>query len=232
MIVRATPDMETFALVLEGNRDTVALCTKTDMQTTTSISFEANIEELILTKESLVVVLAKKTYLFNKNNLKCVDQILTCFNSKGLAALPCDEKPNNKILVCPAKKFGDLAVHHYYADKMVEEFISAHTSRISAVSVNAMGTQIASASEKGTLVRIFSVDGGHCLQELRRGTRTASISELIFHPTLNLLACSSNKSSIHLFETKGSVEQCLKRKEYGFTKQNSNEQIFDNRKSR
>lgn len=226
--------MEMFALVLEGSRDTVSLCNRCDMKTTTSISFEANIVELILTKESLVVILPKVTYLFNKSNLKCVDQIPTCYNWKGLAALPCEEKPKNKILVWPAKKFGDLIVHQYYADDVVENHIIAHESRISAVSVNSKGTLIASASEKGTLVRIFSVDSGHCLQELRRGTKKASINELIFHPTMNLLACSSDKSSVHLFEIKISVEQCVKSKEYGFSRHNSDDQVdtIDNRKSR
>lgn len=116
----------------------------------------------------------------------------------------------------------------------VRHSIDAHDSQISALAVNSMGTLIASGSEKGTIIRIFSAEDGSTLQELRRGTGKASINDLVFHPNLNLLACSSNKTSIHLFEIKESIQKCLKSKEYGFCKRKStkeNIRLFDNKKS-
>ena len=80
--------------------------------------------------------------------------------------------------------------------------INAHESDVGALAVNADGTLVASASTKGTIIRIFSAEDGKCLQELRRGSGKAFITSIIFHPTLHLIACTSNKSSIHLFEIK------------------------------
>ena len=82
-----------------------------------------------------------------------------------------------------------LKVHIFVMDKSIENIVTAHESEIGALTVNAEGTLIASASTKGTLIRILSVEGGEQLQELRRGTGKAVIHNLIFHPTLNLLAC-------------------------------------------
>ena len=94
------------------------------------------------------------------------------------------------------------------------------------------GTLIASASTKGTLIRIISVEGGEQLQELRRGTGKALISNLIFHPSLNLLACWSDRKSVHVFEIKKSVEKCIDSKEFGFSQSEKRKNVeADNRKS-
>ena len=82
--------------------------------------------------------------------------------------------------------------------------INAHESDVGALAVNGDGTLVASASTKGTIIRIFSAEDGKCLQELRRGSGKAFITSIIFHPTLHLIACTSNRSSIHLFEIKKS----------------------------
>ena len=67
------------------------------------------------------------------------------------------------------------------------------------------------------MIRIFSTENGDLLQELRRGSNKAVITDIIFHPSLNLLACTSNRTSIHLFEIKKSIEKCIESKEYGFS---------------
>lgn len=85
------------------------------------------------------------------------------------------------------------------------------------MAVNSEGTLIATASIRGTIIRIFSVEEGELLQELRRGSSKAFITSITFHPTLNMLACTSNKSSIHLFEIKKSIEKCIETKHVGFS---------------
>jgi WD40 repeat protein len=103
------------------------------------------------------------------------------------------------------------------AEKSLSSSIQAHDTELGAISVNPEGTLIASASQKGTIIRIFSADGGEKLQELRRGSDSAIISSIVFHPTLHLIAVTSDKSSIHLFEIKKSIEKCIELKQYGFT---------------
>jgi WD40 repeat protein len=76
---------------------------------------------------------------------------------------------------------------------------------------------IASASQKGTVIKIFSADGGELLQNLRRGSKGATITSIVFHPSLHIIACTSDRSSIHLFEIKKSIEKCIQLKQYGFT---------------
>lgn len=102
-------------------------------------------------------------------------------------------------------------------DKSIESIIQAHESDVGALAVNADGTLIATASIRGTIIRIFSAEEGVLLQELRRGSSKAFITSLNFHPSINMIACTSNRSSIHLFEIKKSVEKCIETKHVGFS---------------
>ena len=106
-------------------------------------------------------------------------------------------------------------------DKSIESIIQAHESDVGALAVNADGTLIATASIRGTIIRIFSAEEGQLLQELRRGSSKAFITSLNFHPSMNMIACTSNRSSIHLFEIKKSVEKCIDSKHVGFSNENS-----------
>lgn len=73
------------------------------------------------------------------------------------------------------------------------------------MAVNPDCTIIATASVKGTVIKLSCVETGDVLQELRRGTSAADIKSLTFHPHLNLIAINSDKASCHVFEIKKSI---------------------------
>lgn len=68
------------------------------------------------------------------------------------------------------------------------------------------------------MIKIFSADGGELLQNLRRGSKGATITSIVFHPSLNIIACTSDRESIHLFEINKAIEKCIQLKQYGFSK--------------
>lgn len=183
----------------------------------TEIAFNSNIKRILLREDLLVVVLEEKLFVFNFDTYKLIEQVETIKNPMGLCGISTALRPISKTICAPHPQKGSIRVLNYVVDKSIENVIQAHDSDIGALTVNPMGTLIASASTKGTVIRIFSAEGGEHLQELRRGSNKAVITELIFHPTLYLIACSSNKTSIHLFEIKKSVKKCIENKEYGFT---------------
>jgi WD40 repeat protein len=77
--------------------------------------------------------------------------------------------------------------------------IKLHDSAISLVSVNAGGTLGATANQTGTIVRVFDCSKLEILHELRRGASFATISSLAFNANSSLLACASNKATIHIW---------------------------------
>ncbi|KAJ1969246.1 Phosphatidylinositol 3,5-bisphosphate-binding protein [Dispira parvispora] len=77
--------------------------------------------------------------------------------------------------------------------------ITAHTSHLSCLAINAEGTKLASASEKGTLVRVFQVGSGKLLNELRRGMDRAEIYSIAFSHDSTRICVSSDKGTVHIF---------------------------------
>ncbi|KAJ1719391.1 Phosphatidylinositol 3,5-bisphosphate-binding protein [Coemansia erecta] len=81
--------------------------------------------------------------------------------------------------------------------------IAAHATAISALAVSSDGTMVASASEKGTLIRIFDTMSGRLLHELRRGVDRADIHSIAFSPDNTKLCVSSDKGTVHIFNLDG-----------------------------
>jgi len=67
------------------------------------------------------------------------------------------------------------------------------------MTLNFSGNLLATASDKGTLIRIFSTEDGTPLQEVRRGSDKAEIYSIAFDKNSHWIACSSDKGTIHIF---------------------------------
>jgi len=77
--------------------------------------------------------------------------------------------------------------------------IGAHEAKLNCMAVNTSGTQLATSSEKGTLIRIFNTENGQRLTELRRGTQPANVYCINFSADSRLLCVSSSHGTIHVF---------------------------------
>lgn len=58
----------------------------------------------------------------------------------------------------------------------------------------------ADCSFQGTLIRVFATSNCARLVELRRGIDPATIFSLAFNPSGTMLACTSDKSTLHIFD--------------------------------
>lgn len=77
--------------------------------------------------------------------------------------------------------------------------MEAHESSLRALALTADGCKLATASNKGTLIRVWDVASATCLQEFRRGVERASITCLAWSWDTHWLACTSDKGTTHLF---------------------------------
>ncbi|KAL7747690.1 Phosphatidylinositol 3,5-bisphosphate-binding protein [Sorochytrium milnesiophthora] len=75
----------------------------------------------------------------------------------------------------------------------------AHDGEVRVVTVNADGTVAATASERGTLIRIWDITSGRLLNELRRGADSAEIYSIEFNRASTRIVVSSDKGTIHVF---------------------------------
>lgn len=77
--------------------------------------------------------------------------------------------------------------------------IEAHQAPLSCIALNNEGTLLATASEKGTIIRVFSVPDAQKLFQFRRGSIPAKILSMAFNSTSTLLCVSSATDTVHIF---------------------------------
>ncbi|KAL3986280.1 WD domain G-beta repeat family protein [Acanthocheilonema viteae] len=78
--------------------------------------------------------------------------------------------------------------------------ISAHTSPLAALRFSYDGKKLATASTRGTVIRVFDTESGDRLYEFTRGVkRFVSIYSMAFSIDGNYLCSSSNTETVHVF---------------------------------
>lgn len=159
------------------------------------LSFRTEVRAVKLRRDRIVVVLEHKIYVYNFADLKLLLQIETIANPKGLCAL--SSTSNSSVLACPGLHKGQVRIEHYGLRKT--KFLQAHDSHLACLVLTLDGLLLATASNKGTLIRVFNTFDGTHLQELRRGVDRAEIYNIAFSVTAHWLAVSSDKGTIHVF---------------------------------
>lgn len=125
-------------------------------------SFRSDVRAVKLRRDRIVVVLEHKIYVYNFTDLKLLHQIDTLTNPRGLCCL--SHHSNTSVLACPGLQRGQVRIDHF--GLKVTKFINAHDSNIACFTLTMDGLLLATASTKGTLIRIFNTMDGTRLQEV------------------------------------------------------------------
>ncbi|GFO10392.1 WD repeat domain phosphoinositide-interacting protein 2, partial [Plakobranchus ocellatus] len=153
-----------------------------------------------LNRMRLIVCLEESLYIHNIRDMKVLHTIRdTPPNPKGICAL----SPHNEhaYLAYPGSvQAGEVQIFDTITLRAVIN-ISAHDNPLAAVAFNPQGTRLATASEKGTVIRVFSLPDGAKLFEFRRGLkRCADIQCLAFSVDSLFLCTCSNTETVHIFK--------------------------------
>lgn len=170
-------------------------------------NYSSNILSIRLNRQRLVVCLEEAIYIHNIKDMKLLKTLLdTPRNASGLCALSINH--SNSFLAYPgSSSAGEIVV--YDANMLKTECsIPAHDSPLAAIAFSPPGTKLASASEKGTVIRVFSIPEGQRLYEFRRGMkRYVSINSLVFSTDCQFLCVSSNTETVHVFRLEVPLER-------------------------
>jgi len=162
-------------------------------------SYSNTILAVKLNRARLVVCLEESLYIHNIRDMKVLHTIRdTPPNPRGLCALSINS--DNCYLAYPGSTTtGEVQLFDAF-NLQAKLMIPAHDSNLAAIAFNPSGTKMATASERGTVIRIFSVQDGARLMEFRRGVkRCAHVYSLAFSQDSDYLALSSNTETIHIF---------------------------------
>ncbi|XP_064430118.1 WD repeat domain phosphoinositide-interacting protein 4 isoform X5 [Mirounga angustirostris] len=162
--------------------------------------------------DKIVIVLRNRIYVYSfPDNPRKLFEFDTRDNPKALCPHTlglCDLCPSleKQLLVFPGHKCGSLQLVDLASTKpgtsSAPFTINAHQSDVACVSLNQPGTVVASASQKGTLIRLFDTQSKEKLVELRRGTDPATLYCINFSHDSSFLCASSDKGTVHIFALK------------------------------
>eukprot|EP00009_Paramoeba_aestuarina_P017522 CAMPEP_0201530150 /NCGR_PEP_ID=MMETSP0161_2-20130828/43850_1 /ASSEMBLY_ACC=CAM_ASM_000251 /TAXON_ID=180227 /ORGANISM="Neoparamoeba aestuarina, Strain SoJaBio B1-5/56/2" /LENGTH=230 /DNA_ID=CAMNT_0047932353 /DNA_START=218 /DNA_END=910 /DNA_ORIENTATION=+ len=127
--------------------------------------------------------------------MKILQTLDTSPNPNGLCALSPDE---NSIIAYPGKGTGEVCIYDALSLSHITT-VSAHKANLSCVSFNKDGTLLATASEKGTIIRVFQIPEARKSYSFRRGAQQADVGCLSFSLDSSLLCVSSDTGTVHVF---------------------------------
>ncbi|KRG07673.1 WD repeat domain phosphoinositide-interacting protein 2 isoform X3 [Drosophila mojavensis] len=162
-------------------------------------SYSNTILAVKLNRERLIVCLEESLYIHNIQDMKVVHTIRdTPCNQLGLCAL--SSSSEHCYLAYPGSVTSGEVQIFDAINLHAKTMIPAHDTPLAAIAFSPSGTEIATASERGTVIRVFSSQDGSRLFELRRGLkRCVSIVSLSFSTCAEYLVSSSNTETVHIF---------------------------------
>lgn len=183
------------------------------------LTFPSAVLAVRLNRKRLAVVLEEEIYLYDISNMSLLYTIPTSPNPSAICALsPSSENcyiayplpkpredpdarrpshaPPQSTYVAPTS--GEVLVFDTLTLKAVN-VIEAHRSPLCSMCLNNEGTLLATASETGTIIRVFSVPKGQKLYQFRRGTYPSTIYSMSFNLSSTLLCVSSTSDTVHIF---------------------------------
>ncbi|OCK76610.1 WD40 repeat-like protein [Lepidopterella palustris CBS 459.81] len=183
------------------------------------LTFPTRVLAVRLNRKRLVVVLEDQIYIYDISNMNMLYTADTSPNPNAICALspasdhnylvyplpmkaaptnfaPPSHAPPTPNHVAPNK--GEVLI--FDATKLeAVNVVEAHNSPLSCIALNNEGTLLATASEKGTIIRVFSVPDAQKLYQFRRGSIPARIFSMSFNSTSTLLCVSSATETVHIF---------------------------------
>lgn len=158
---------------------------------------------VLMRRDVFCVVSEYKIYVYEfGSEFRVLLHLETAGNPKGVCAL--SPGGNDWVMVCPGSTKGSVRIQ-IGLDDSISSNVVAHANSVACVAVNLTGTMAASASEQGTVIKVYNTADGSVLHELRRGTVSAQISSIVFRKDNKFLVVGSASPTVHIFRLEASA---------------------------
>ncbi|KAL6050477.1 autophagy protein [Balamuthia mandrillaris] len=181
----------------------VRMFNTTEQNTICDLNFVSSILSVKLNRKRMVVVMETKVHIYDIATLKILHTLDVNPNPEGLVALCPDDI---SYLAYPGHK-GDVYIYDALGLSSVTIIEKAHQGKIVCLTINDEGTMLATASDKGTVIRVFSLPEGEKLYEFRRGTYPARIYSIAWSRDSSMLCVTSDTGTLHVYKVRSSKQK-------------------------
>jgi|LauGreDrversion4_2_1035121.scaffolds.fasta_scaffold551358_1 autophagy-related protein 18 len=164
----------------------------------TSPKFNSKIQAIKLNKKRMLVLERNLLHIFNFSDMKIIHSLEV--NNLSTAHIVISHCIENDNIFCYSH-FADQGLIKVYDlfSLYLKHTIRAHKSKVGRLSINHKGDMVASCSEKGTIIRIFSIITGDKLYTFKRGISSTIIYSMCFNKINNQILVTSENGTVHLF---------------------------------
>lgn len=153
------------------------------------VEFSSDILALRVTEDLLFVSLVESVQIVSLESLRTIASIERRSNT-GLISVSTsrlafdDESQPGYVSIVAIPSFS------------IERKIKCHKDKVRCLSVSSNGELLTTASNKGTLIRVFHIVSGDKISEFRRGFRS---TDVVAVDTESSLTCAISETSVHVF---------------------------------
>lgn len=201
-----------YAIIFQNDPTKVYLWDCNIKKMIVELTYRSEVLGIKMNREKLLIVIDKLIYVYAMTNITLINQIDTGYipdaNYNNLVLLHHDStKPTT--IVSPSKNTGALNINTFNKDNSANISnieITAHKNDLEYVAIDNDATMIATASTKGTLLRVYGFMSTELLYEFRRGIDPAKINNICFSADSKYIVASSNKGTIHVYSLEANNE--------------------------
>lgn len=158
-----------------------------------TLDFKTSVLRVRLSKSRIVVALQNSVHVYAFSSPPSRLSVFeTADNPLGLCCL------GSKIVAFPGRSHGKVQIVELASGNV--SIIPTHSSPLRAMDLSPDGSLLATASETGTLIRVYSTGNCARVAELRRGVDSAFVFSIAFSPSNDKVAVTSDKSTLHIFD--------------------------------
>lgn len=154
----------------------------------------------------VAIVTRKNAKLYSIKNMEKMYKVKTASNPTGMCAL---SSSKGSYFLAPGVTPGDVVMLDYETG-VQRTFAGCHEHPLRCIAINTTFEEpdkahkdgdryFATASEHGTLVKIFDITTGKKVDEFRRGSDSSTIYSIDFSRDFKCIAVTSAKGTVHVF---------------------------------
>ncbi|VVD02172.1 unnamed protein product [Leptidea sinapis] len=171
------------------------------------VVFKSPIRALRARKDKVAVVVTSSVQVLSLPSLARVALVRTPPAARPLCALAADPAAPH-LLASPAHRRGSLQLLDVTrsvkgAQSSSPAVLGCHQTELVCISLSSNGAKLATASERGTIIRLWDTASKALLHELRRGSDYADVYCISFNWAGSLVSCVSDKGTLHVWAARG-----------------------------
>jgi len=170
------------------------------------LNFSSDVRRVRLTRDRIVVALDTMVKVFSFTRPPQQTAVYeTGNNPNGLLAL--SPTYQNVVLAYPARDNGKISILDLASSDNEPKEIKAHNGSLAYIVINSDGKLLATASDKGTLIRVWNTSSLEKVFELRRGVHDALTYSINFSMDSTMLCSVSSRGTCHVWKLSEETEK-------------------------